>query len=60
VKVFLRDDILNQIVADKGFTALTHITARRSDILRWSEEQILAMIVRRRLIPLSQVGQYVV
>jgi hypothetical protein len=47
VKVFLRDDILNQIVADKGFTALTHITARRSDILRWSEEQILAMIVRR-------------
>jgi hypothetical protein len=47
VKVFLRDDILNQIVADKGFTALTHITARRSDILRWSEEQILTMIVRR-------------
>jgi hypothetical protein len=47
VKVFLRDDILNQIVADKGFTALTHITARRSDILRWSEEQILAMVVRR-------------
>jgi hypothetical protein len=47
VKVFLRDDILDQIVADKGFTALTHITARRSDILRWSEEQILAMIVRR-------------
>ena len=47
VKVFLRDDILSQIVADKGFTALTHITARRSDTLRWSEEQILTMIVRR-------------
>ena len=47
IKVFLRDDILAQIVADTGFTALTHITARRSDILRWSEEQILAMIVRR-------------
>lgn len=47
VKVFLRDDILEQIVAGQGFTALTHITARRSDILRWSEEQILAMIVRR-------------
>ena len=47
VKVFLRDDILGQIVADKGFTALTHVTARRSDILRWSEEQILSMVVKR-------------
>jgi len=47
VKVFLRDDILDQIVAGQGFTALTHVTARRSDILRWSEDQILAMIVRR-------------
>jgi len=47
VKVFLRDDILDQIVAGKGFTALTHVTARRSNILRWSEDQILTMIVRR-------------
>jgi hypothetical protein len=47
VKVFLRDDILDQIVGDQGFTALTHVTARRSDILRWSEDQILTMIVRR-------------
>jgi hypothetical protein len=47
VKVFLRDDILEQIVGSQGFTALTHVTARRSDILRWSEEQILTMIVRR-------------
>lgn len=47
VKVFLRDDILDQIVGGQGFTALTHVTARRSDTLRWSEEQILTMIVRR-------------
>jgi hypothetical protein len=47
VKVFLRDDILDQIVGDQGFTALTHVMARRSDILRWSEEQIMTMIVRR-------------
>jgi hypothetical protein len=47
MKVFLRDDILDQIVGKQGFTALTHVTARRSDILRWSEEQILTMIVRR-------------
>ena len=47
VKIFLRDDILDQIIGDQGFTALTHVTARRSDTLRWSEEQILTMIVRR-------------
>jgi hypothetical protein len=47
VKVFLRDDILEQIVGSQGFTALTPIAARRSDTLRWSEEQILTMIVRR-------------
>jgi hypothetical protein len=48
VKIFLRDDIFDQITGGgQGFTALTHVTARRSDILRWSEEQILTMIVRR-------------
>jgi len=47
VKVFLRDDILEQIVAGEGFTALSHVTSRRSDTLRWTEDQLLAMIVRR-------------
>ena len=48
IKVFLRDDILEQVIANgKGFTALTHVTARQADTLRWSEEQILAMIVNR-------------
>lgn len=47
VKVFLRDDILEQIVSAGGFTALSHVTARSSDTLRWSEEQILTMVVRR-------------
>jgi hypothetical protein len=47
VKIFLRDDIFEQIVAGDGFAGLTHITARMSDRLAWSEEQILAMIVRR-------------
>lgn len=58
VKVFLRDDILDQIVAGKGFTALTHVTARRSDILRWSEEQILTMIVRRIFANLEFSSRY--
>ena len=48
VKVFLRDDILDEIVASgDGFTTLTHVTARQSDTLQWSVEQILTMIVKR-------------
>ncbi|MCH7719754.1 MAG: hypothetical protein IH988_02020 [Planctomycetes bacterium] len=48
VKVFLRDDILEQVTAGReGFTALTHVTARQADSLRWSEDQILTLIVNR-------------
>ena len=48
IKVFLRDDILKQVVSGgQGFTALTHITARAADTLGWSIDQILTMIVRR-------------
>jgi len=48
VKIFLRDDMLENIVSDsQGFTALTHITERRADTLRWSEEAILTLIVKR-------------
>jgi hypothetical protein len=48
VKIFLRDDMLEQLVkTGEGFTALTHVTARQADTLRWTEEQVLAMIVKR-------------
>jgi hypothetical protein len=48
VKVFLRDDMLEQVVrTGDGFTALTHMTARQADTLRWNEDQILAMVVKR-------------
>jgi hypothetical protein len=47
IKIFLRDDILDQIVEEKGFTALTHVVARRAKPLRWSEDEILCLIVRR-------------
>ena len=47
VKVFLRDDIFEHIVGGEGFTALTHLAARKADTLRWGEGQLLAMIVRR-------------
>jgi len=48
IKVFLRDDMLEHVVATKdGFTALTHLTARQADTLRWSPDQILTMLVKR-------------
>jgi len=48
IKLFLRDDILEQAVStNEGFTALTHITARKADTLRWSEDIILTMLVKR-------------
>jgi hypothetical protein len=40
--------MLEQVVRDpEGFTALTHVTARQADTLRWTEDQILAMVVKR-------------
>jgi hypothetical protein len=40
--------MLDQVVsAGDGFTALTHVTARQSDTLRWTEDQILSMVVKR-------------
>jgi hypothetical protein len=48
VKIFLRDDMLENVTAGgEGFTALTHVTARRADTLRWSQDGILTMIVKR-------------
>ena len=48
VKVFLRDDMLDQVVrTGNGFTALTHVTARQADTLRWTQEQILSFVVKR-------------
>jgi hypothetical protein len=48
VKVFLRDDILEQVTTgENGFTALTHVTSRQSDTLQWTEDAILTLIVKR-------------
>jgi hypothetical protein len=48
LKIFLRDDIFDQVTSTQnGFPALTHVTARQADSLRWSEEQILSLIVKR-------------
>lgn len=48
VKIFLRDDIFEAVTGGgEGFTAMTHVTARQSDTLRWTEDGILALIVNR-------------
>jgi hypothetical protein len=48
IKIFLRDDMLTEVVGGgEGFVALTHLTARKADTLRWSEEQIISMIAKR-------------
>ncbi|HJS88705.1 MAG TPA: hypothetical protein VJ738_01930 [Steroidobacteraceae bacterium] len=48
VKLFIRDDMLDNLVStDAGFTALTHLTARQADTLRWEPEQIQAMLAKR-------------
>jgi hypothetical protein len=58
LKVFLRDDILEHIVSGEGFAGLTHVTARSADTLRWTEEQILTMIVRRLFANASVAAHY--
>jgi hypothetical protein len=60
IKIFLRDDISEHIVSSQGFTSLSHVTARRADTLRWSEEQILAMVVRRIFASRALQRQYAV
>jgi len=48
VKIFLRDDMLDHLVSsEEGFTALTHVTVRQADTLKWTDEQILTMLVKR-------------
>ena len=59
VKVFLRDDMLDQVVrGSEGFTALTHITARQADTLRWKEDQILSMVVKRLFVGNQRLAQH--
>jgi len=48
IKLFVRDDILSNIVnTGQGFTAIDHVTSRQADTLRWEENQILDLVVKR-------------
>lgn len=55
IKLFLRDDIFeNILVGSDGFTALSHVEARRAETLRWGPKEIQLLIVKR-LVTNSQV-----
>lgn len=47
IKIFLRDDIFDYITDENGFTGLTHVTSRASDVLTWNKTEILHLIVKR-------------
>jgi len=48
IKLFLRDDIFeNVLLGIEGFTALSHVEARRAPSLRWGISEIKLMIVKR-------------
>lgn len=48
LKLFLRDDIFASLIdPEKGFTALTHVTDRASDVLNWDRELVCKLIVKR-------------
>jgi hypothetical protein len=48
LKLFLRDDIFENILRDEeGFTALSHIEARRAPTLKWGPYEIQLLIVKR-------------
>lgn len=59
VKVFLRDDIINQLAnVDEGFTALTHVLDRASQPLRWEPQKLLYLVVKRLFPARSFIASY--
>ena len=48
VKIFVRDDIFD-MVTDKGFTSLTHVSAKTMPSLRWEKDSIEKLLVERLL-----------
>jgi hypothetical protein len=49
IKIFIRDDIYQQVTQTEGFVALTHIAGRASSPIKWDEEGLLSLLVERIL-----------
>jgi hypothetical protein len=48
IKLFLRDDIFESVLLGKdGFTALSHIEARKAPTLSWGKKELQLLIVKR-------------
>lgn len=49
LKIFIREDIFDEITKDSGFTSLTHISAKTMYSLKWDREIVEKLIVERLL-----------
>lgn len=49
IKIFIRDDIFKTITLDKGFTSLTHISAKTMNSIKWERDIIEQLLVERLL-----------
>ena len=58
IKIFLRDDIFEYITDESGFTGLTHVTSRASDVLTWNKTEILHLITKRIFISNTIASYY--
>jgi hypothetical protein len=47
IKLFLRDDVFDSVIGKDGFTALSHIEARKAPTLSWGIKDIQLLIVKR-------------
>lgn len=58
VKVFLRDDIIDQLANSAGgFTALTHVMDRASATITWARDNIL-LLIAKRIVASPIIAQY--
>lgn len=49
IKIFILDDIFKTITLDKGFTSLTHISAKTMNSIKWERDIIEQLLVERLL-----------
>lgn len=49
IKIFIREDIFDEITKKSGFTSLTHVSAKTMNSLKWDREIVEKLIVERLL-----------
>ncbi|WP_312432766.1 P-loop ATPase, Sll1717 family [Lacrimispora sp.] len=49
LKIFIREDIFDEITKNRGFTSLTHISAKTMYSLKWDREIVEKLLIERLL-----------